>query len=327
MTEQEKHLARIFLPHAMRELGRVQQSGTRFAHYTSAETGFRILQSEKILLRNSTLMNDFSEVRHGIDCLLAAYNGSLGDRLKVALRAVQDDLPEILEANFNRKIIDFRAQTYLMSVSEQGDDHEDKFGRLSMWRAYAPKDGVAFILNNRPFISESNALNAFTSPVAYAMPDDFQPAFQEVVLSIEQNIGMLKPFGGKFVHDMLLNAFRFAVQSTKHPAFKEEREWRVVYSPTLLQQDGRLTQQQLARVPTEIMTLGSVPQRVYAIPFRDYPDEGFEGATLPDLLDRVLIGPSQDSYTIAQAYIAELTRLKVPDAPTKVVITGVPLRN
>lgn len=327
MTEQEKQLTQIFLPHAMRELERVRQSGVRFAHYTSAETGLKILRSEKILLRNSTLMNDFSEIRHGMDCLLAAYNGSLGARLKAALRDVQNDLPEILEANFNGKIIDFRTETYLMSVSEQDDGHEDKFGRLSMWRAYAPKNGVAFILNNRPFVGESNALNAFTTPVAYAMPEDFQPAFQEVVLSIEKNIETIKPLGGKRVHDMLMNAFRFAVQSTKHPAFREEREWRVVYSPTLLlQQDGTLSQQQLTRVPTEIMSLGGVPQRVYAIPFRDYSEEGFVGATVPDLLDRVLIGPSQDSYIIAQAYVTELTNLNVPDAHTKVVVTGVPLR-
>ncbi len=50
-----------------------------------------------MLLRNSSLMNDFSEVRYGFNCLVAAYNGSVGDRLKIALRAVQEDLPEILE--------------------------------------------------------------------------------------------------------------------------------------------------------------------------------------------------------------------------------------
>ncbi|NYT78084.1 DUF2971 domain-containing protein [Alcaligenaceae bacterium] len=326
MTEQEKQLIQIFLPHAMRELQRVGQSRARFAHYTSAETGLKIFQSEKMLLRNSNLMNDFSEVRHGIDCLLSAYNGPLGNRLKVALRTVRDDLPQTVETSFNSEIMDFRTETYLMSVSEH-DDHEDKFGRLSMWRAYAPKNGVAFILNNRPFICESNALNAFTSPVAYSTREDFQPAFQEVVSSIENNIETLQHLGAKQVHDRLLNAFRFAVQSTKHPAFKEEREWRVIYSPTLLLRDGRLTEEQGKRVPTEIMTLGGVPQRVYAIPCRDYPEEGFVGATIPDLLDRVLIGPSQDSHTIAQAYVEELTRLNVPDAHNKVVITGIPLRH
>jgi hypothetical protein len=331
MTDQEQQLTQkltqIFVPHAMREMERVRQAGIRFYHYTSADTGLKILRSERMLLRNSTLMNDFSEVRHGWNCLLAAYNSPLGDRLKAALRVVQNDLPEILEANFNGRIIDVLNETYLMSVSEHDNGHEDKFGRLSMWRAYAPKDGVAFIMNNGPFLCESHALNAFTSPVAYAMPEDFQPAFQEVVDSIERNVEMLKPLGGQFVYDTLMGTFRLAVQSTKHPSFKEEREWRVIYSPTLLQRDGELTEKQLTRVPTEIMSLGGVPQRVYAIPFRNHPEDGFVGATVPELLDRVLIGPSQDSYAIAQAFVAELTRLNVPGAHTKVVITGIPLRH
>jgi len=272
-------------------------------------------------------MNDFSEVRHGWQCLLAAYNSELGTRLKASLRKVQDDLPEVLQQNFNGEILEVLSETYLASVSEHDAGHEDKFGRLSMWRAYAPKDGVAFVFSNGPFMRESNALHAFTSPVAYAMPDDFQPAFEEVVASIEKNIELLAPLGGQCVHDLLMNAFQFAVQSTKHPSFKEEREWRVIYSPARIRREGAMTEEHQRRIPTEILSLGGVPQRVYSIPFRDYPDEGFTGATPPDLLDRVLIGPSRDSHAIAEAFIAELERLNIPDAVAKVVITGVPLRH
>ena len=312
----------------------MRENGTRFAHYTSADSGLKILRSERMLLRNSTLMNDFSEIRHGWECLLQAYNGPLGDRLRIALREVQQDLPEILQGNFNGQIYDVMSETYLLSVSEHGDahgvgpgdDHEDRFGRLSMWRAYASKDGIAFIMNNAPFLNESDALGAFTSPVAYAMPEGFQPAFEEVVGAIEANLDKIKTLGGQFVHEMLMRAFRFAVQSTKHPSFKEEREWRTIYSPSLLQKANLLSEAQMARVPTEIMSLGGVPQRVFALPFVDYPDEGFVGATIPALLNRVLIGPSQDSYAIRHAFVGELIRLNVADAESKVVITGVPLR-
>ena len=327
MTDEQLAVAKIFLPHAMREMARVREKQIRFVHYTSADTGLKILRSERIFLRNSSLMNDFSEIHHGRACLIEAYNGPLGVRLKNSLREIQADLPEILEGTFNPQIFDLVNETYLMSVSEHGDEHEDKFGRLSMWRAYAQKDGVAFIMNNRPFLGESNALGAFTSPVAYAMPDDFQPAFEEVVVAIESNIDAVKALGGQMVHDLLVSTFRFAVQSTKHPSFKEEREWRVIYSPSLLHKAGTLNDQQIARIPTEIMTISGVPQRIFAIPFVDYPEEGFAGATIPELIDRVLIGPSLDSYAIRHAFVAELMRLNVPDAESKVIITGVPLRN
>lgn len=331
MTDEQLELAKIFLPHGLREMERVRDNQIRFAHYTSADTGLKILRSESMLLRNSSLMNDFSEIRHGWNCLLEAYNGPLGIRLQEALRSVQPDLPEILQSNFNAQILEVFSETYLMSVSEHGvddsKDHEDKFGRLSMWRAYAPKDGVALVMNNAPFICESTALGAFSSVVSYAMPEEFQPAFEEVVTAIESNIEKVRNLGGQAVHDLLMNAFRFAVQSTKHPSFKEEREWRVIYSPSLLHMNGTLNATQMARLPTKIMSLGGVPQRVFEVPFIDYPDEGFVGATAPALIDRILIGPSQDSYAMRNAFVGELIRLNVPNAEAKVIITGVPLRH
>lgn len=326
MNEMQQRIADIFLPHAMREAARARDENVRFVHYASADTGLKILRSERILLRNANLMNDFSEVRHGLDCLRAAYAGPPGTRLKQTLRKVQPDLPEVLEGNFNAQLIDVLSETYIACVSEHGDGDEDRFGRLSMWRAYAPKDGVAFVMNNRAFLGESYALGAFTSPVAYLMADDFQPAFEEVVASLEENVDLLKRLGGQVVHDLLVFAFRFAVQSTKHPSFKEELEWRIIYTPTLLESMGMLKPDQAERVPTEIMPIGGVPQRVYAIPFKDHPEDGFVGATVPDLLERILIGPSQDSFVVAQAFIAELKRLNVPEPANKVVITGIPLR-
>jgi hypothetical protein len=332
MNEQQLKIAGIFMPRMQRELARVREKAIRFSHYTSAETGIKILRSKRILLRNSVLMNDFSEVGHGLDCLNFAYNGPLGERLKAALQKVQLDLPEILEANFNDQVLDVRGETYLLSVSEHGSEdplesaHEDQFGRLSMWRAYAPRNGIAFVLRNSPFVNDSNALQAFTSPVVYATKDAFLASFEELVVGIEQNIDLVVGLGGAAVHDLLISVFKFAVQSTKHPAFREEREWRVIYDPTRLQRLDAMTDEQQRRIPTEIMSLNGVPQRVYSIPFQDYPDEGFVGATAPDLIDRVLIGPTADAYAISQAFVVELMDLGIEEAPNKVVITGVPLR-
>lgn len=326
MDMDPRALAGLFMPHAPREMERVRATGLRFSHYTSADTGLKILRSERMLLRNSSLMNDFSEVRHGMDCLTAAYNGAAGQRLRSVLSKVQADLPEIFGGNFSDQVLDVVSETYLMSLSEHDAGHEDAFGRLSMWRAYAPKDGVAFILNNTPFLCESNALNAYSSPVSYVAREGFLPAFEEVVDTLDRNIDTLRTLGGHLVHELLMNAFRYAAQSTKHPSFQEEREWRVIYTPTLLQRQQRMTEEQLRRIPTEVISLGGVPQRVYAIPFKDYPEEGFSGALPPALLNRVLIGPSRDAYAIAQAFVAELSRLGVPEPHTRVVITGVPLR-
>lgn len=329
MDDVQEKIFGLFAPNAKREVTRIREKGTRFVHYTSAESGLAILRSGRMLLRNSTLMNDFSEVQHGMDCLFAAYNGAPGEALKELMRKVQPDLPEVFEASFNAQLLDCRAETYLLSISEHGDlEHgdelEDAFGRLSMWRAYAGKNGIAFVFKNTPFVTETNVLNAFTSPVVYSTIDAFATFFNEVVDGLKDEADLVVSLGGQYVHNALMTAFRFAIQSTKHPAFREEREWRVIYTPTLLPAEVHDIQKE--RIPTEVMSLGGAPQRVYGIPFKNYPDEGFVGATIPELIDRVLIGPSANAYAISQAFVDELKNMGLADAGERVFVTGIPLR-
>ncbi|MXP42537.1 DUF2971 domain-containing protein [Altererythrobacter soli] len=319
-------------PETDRQVTRIRQDGTRFVHYTSAESAVAILRSGRMLLRNSSLLNDFSEVEHGRACLAhAQLNSSAGEKLNSLMCGVQADLPDLFAQTYSQIFSAMKSDTYLLSVSEHGDrehgdEFEDEFGRLSMWRAYANRNGVAFVFNNSPFVTESNALNAFTSPVVYATPESFEPHFAEVVDGLESCMDIVAPLGGAFLLELLIGAFRFATQSTKHPAFREEREWRIIYNPTMLRSDPPVWQQQLERVPEDIRTIGGVPQRVHAIPFKNYPDEGFVGATIPEILDRVLVGPSPDAHAIAQALIAELKSVGVFDAVDRVILTNIPLR-
>jgi hypothetical protein len=328
--ELEERLLAAFHPETIRQVERVRRQNVRFVHYTSAESGIAILRSKRMLLRNSTLLNDFSEVQHGMNCLSHAWQSDAGERLRAIMQRVQADLPEVFQSNFDNMFMDFRTETYLISVSEHGDplgdQFEDLFGRLSMWRAYASKNGIAFVFHNTPFVTESNVLDAYTSPVVYATPETFAPHFTELVDNLEAILDIIAPWGGEWLHENLVNAFRFAIQSTKHPAFREEREWRVIYNPTPLQKDPTLWAKQLEKVPTDIMVLGGVPQRVFAVPFKSYPDEGFVGATIPELIERVLIGPSADAYAIQRAFVAELLECGVSDAEKRVMVTNIPLR-
>ena len=331
MTINPSAIAKIFMPRQLKEIDRIRNKNIRFAHYTSAENGLVILCTQSILLRNSSLMNDFSEMRYGWECLKLAYNGPLGNRLKTLLKTVQADLPEIFEENFNSQYNSVENETYLTSISEHAVSknykYEDQFGRLSMWRAYAPRNGVAFIINNKAFTSDTTALSAYSIPVAYRTYKEFERDFDEVISSMENNTEILKELGGKRVHDILSVALKFAVQSTKHPSFNEEREWRIIYSPPTHHSPATVNVNQLNRVTSEILTIKGIPQRVYRIPFVDYPSEGLTGLTIPDLIDLVLIGPSLDSYAIRDAYVNKLKELNVVNPESKVIITGIPLRH
>jgi hypothetical protein len=43
-----------------------------------------------------------------------------------------------------------------------------------MWRAYGGATGVAIVLSPTPFLVESQALRAYTSPVGYFTPTEFR---------------------------------------------------------------------------------------------------------------------------------------------------------
>ena len=110
---------------------------------------------------------------------------------------------------------------------------------------------------------------------------------------------------------------RFAVLCTKHPGFKEEREWRVIYQPKF---------QQSERIEKEIVCLDGLPQTICKIPLIEVPDENFYGANLKNFLDRIIIGPSDHAYEIKRTLVELLEAASIENPDSKVLVSGIPLR-
>lgn len=322
LTDALSRHAGVFRPYAYRRQQKALLAGTRFVHYTSASVGLQILRKKEVWLRNSQVMNDFSEVHHGEGCLQAAWGE---DGLRQRLRNVLDDV----EAGLFVELADrYKAwshvrerQTFLISMSEHGDlageVDEDRYGRLSMWRAYGGNTNVAFVLNNRAFLSPSDALPAYTSPVLYVDVDGFRSYFQSFVESLENNKEYLETLGAEPLLSSVFYAFHDTALSTKHPGFAEEREWRILYSPFLFGSD---------RLYSEVETVAGVPQKIFKLPLKDYPEEGLLGAEPLSLIDRIIIGPSQFPQSIFEAYASELENLGEPQPGKRIVISEIPIR-
>lgn len=320
----QKKVGELFFPHAMAKLAELKERKIRFSHYTSAYAALQIIEKEEVWLRNAVVMNDFSEIQHGQNCIAHAWRdmaigGVEGGRLYKLLESVQSGLTQGIADAFDRNAHDRNVQSYLVSISEHGDGttDEDKYGRLSMWRAYGGNTNVAFVFNTTPFASESNAYNAFTSPVLYRDPDGFKSKFEEVIVGLEKEKDFLKMIGPKAVHDSLSAAFHFAALSTKHPGFSEEKEWRVIHSPTLMPS---------SRISSNIETINGVPQRVYKLRLENYPEDGLTGATLNELLEEILIGPTATPWPIYEALASKLEEKGVKDPWSRVKISDIPLR-
>lgn len=306
----------VFFPNASKAFDAALAHGGRFAYYTTAATALLVLENEEIWMRNTAVMNDYMEVEHGLECLVQAYQEEAGAELRDAMDECFPGVSEELTKLFNSWIPTIKTHTYIASFSEH-EASEDDYGRLSMWRAYGGTAGVALIFNGGPLFRPSDALMAYSSPVAYMRPSNVANELRTIARNIRQHKVEIQRQGRDHLRATMFEALRFGAVCTKHPAFAEEREWRVI-STQLLHKSERL-------VP-EVEVIGGIPQLVLKLKLQDHPEEGLYGIEIPSFLDRILIGPCEHPEPIRAALIALLAKRQVPEPEKKVIVTGVPLR-
>lgn len=319
MTNQSTEQARLFqilFPYAYEQNEKARSEGFRFVHYTTADAAMKILRSKEVWMRKSLCMNDFLEVQYGLTRLSNTYSQTdTGKRLQAGLNALFPDIAAEVESLFNGWAPHFQTDTYFACLSEH-EPTEDTFGRLSMWRAYDQGVGVALVLNNSVFVTPATGFGAYSSPVAYLDDNRFQKEMDRIVGNIQEEGPFLKELGREKVRDAVFHAFRSASVCTKHPGFAEEREWRIIYCPKL---------ERSAYIQPSLEVINGVPQPVCKIPLKNFPEVGLD-ASVPNLLDHVIIGPSQFPWALAEAFHQLLIEAEVPNPDTKIRVSDIPLR-
>lgn len=310
-------LLKIFQPRALSKFLACEENDIRFVHYTSADAAVKILQTKEVWMRKTSCMEDYMEVQHGLDCLHVAYNGDgEGAKFKAALENISSGLNEEIQDLFNGWAPHIHADTYVTCFSEH-DPKEDTFGRLSMWRSRGKGMGIAIVMKNTPFLGISDALKAYTSPVAYLNPEEFGVELGNIAANIENNLEFLRSRDREEIKGLIFHAFRFAAVCTKHPGLEEEREWRVVYTPKIDQSE---------RLVKSIEVIDGTPQPIYKIPLENVPEEGFVGATIPELIERIIIGPTQYPLPVREAFTDLLSEAGVDDPASRIFVSDLPLR-
>ena len=308
---------KIFFQHAVERAKLVQDEQLRFVYYTTAEVAYRILKHKEIWMRNSTTMNDYMEVEHGLQCLNQAHKSGKGQRFQAALDSCFPSLSQEVRDLFDAWVPGFRGGTFMTCVSEH-PQHEDTKGRLSMWRAYGGRSGVAIVFDSEVMFMQTDSLAAYASPVAYFGPAEVADELDRVADAIEQNLKFLCSFGRESLKNTAFEMLRFAALCTKHPGFSEEREWRVLASPAL---------QASPLLGEHIELVRGVPQTVLKIRLQDSPDDGVVGLELPTLIKRIIIGPCDFPHVVARALGTLLDDAGVADHMDKVVVSNILLRH
>lgn len=308
---------KILMPYATAAHARIE-AGMRFVHYTSAQSALEILQSKCVWMRNATCMNDYNEMRYGLRCLIDAFQTDAGTAFNAALDDCYPNLAKDLDDKFTAVAPHLIEHTYISCISEHSDD-EELYGRLSMWRAYGSSTGVALVFNNGPFVRPSSAHCIWTTPVAYIGASGVRGQIQTIADQMNEQRDLLKTLSREVLLDAVYRTLIFAVVSSKHEGFKEEREWRAVHLPMIWPTN-------IERLPLDQVALGGVPQPIFKIPMVDYPEDGFYGATIPDLINRVIVGPTQYPAATRTAFAQVLGKAGVQNPLDRVHCSDVTLR-
>lgn len=312
----QDRLTQIFSPHVEHKKGEVISAGCRFVYYTTADTATKILKSRQIWLRNTAVMNDYSEVQYGFQCLNNAYKAEPGKNFNAALNTCFQGLADEVRDLFNGWLPIIFEDTYVTCVSQHLPE-EDQHGRLSMWRAYGCGTGVALVINGSVMFGNTQVLQVFSSPVLYERPETVAEQLNQIATNISNDVGFLRDLGREHVKSAVFNMFLFGILCTKHPGFHEEREWRAIASPQIYP---------TPHCTFAIEVIQGTPQRVLKLDLKNHAEQGLVGLAIPELIDRIIIGPCQFPAIIRQAFLELLQGAGVPYAGRKIIVSDIPLR-
>lgn len=323
--EQAQKLEQIFMPTlvASRQpfYDADPQQKVRLAHYTSAETAVNIIRSQSLWLRNARGMPDFSEVRfgHKMGHDYFADDTRAGRFVSIFQRADGNSAKVGIDL-FNKWLAALDFGTFLACFSAHSSDCEPH-GRLSMWRAFGRSTpGVALIFNvPKPY--SAMPLFCFLSPVSYPLKqEDHWNEYERIIQNVTANKDFLQDVPSQVVSGWIASILLLHAVSLKHPAFTEEREWRLCHFPSLFPS---------LYLKKQIQSVRGIPQVIHELPLMNKPDQGIRGVSVPELFHSVKIGPTQPQHAdvIWQALVTALEAAGVSDASKKVSYSEIPLRD
>ena len=265
-------------------------------------------------------MSDYREVQHGFD-MLAKFFSSDSPGLAAFCEALNASAPGAAQEAINLfnqwwKIIRFH--TYIASISEH-DSTEDLHGRLSMWRVIGNNTArVALVIKIPRFSGAANALNLMFSPVAHLREDEVHGALNDVIKNIGLNVDFLGSIGRQKLIEAVFVMLRAGVTCLKHEGFREEREWRAIYTPM---------PHQSPLMEAETKVIAGVPQIVYKVPLDVAVSDALADLDLSRMFDRLIIGPSPYPCVMYEAFTEALRKAGVEEAERRVFTSCIPIRS
>lgn len=290
------------------------------AHYTSIANVEKILESNELWFANPLYMNDHEELRFGLQqgFDVVARSDEIAnacgdrDRFKAFFR--------VFEESYNRFANDHAVDTYVFCMSEHLP--EDNDGILSMWRGYGGNgSGVALVIDTGKIDRPADSALILAKVHYGTAAERIQWLKQKVRLCAE--LIQKETLSLEDLSDAARVLFEritmFALYS-KHKGFHEEREWRIVYTPS---------HDQTAALKDCFHYLVGARGIEPRLRFRIAPKEGVtaQELSLEKITDRIILGPTTSSPLALSAFHRLLESKGHPELKSRVRASGIPFRS
>jgi hypothetical protein len=278
-----------------------------------------IFRGEEIWMSHPFLMNDDEELKWGIvegvkrirtsESLVSAFGSA--SNYAAFLEAVESARDK--EGSTNA------LDTYVACFCQHEKDDRD--GLLSMWRAYGADGGGVAIVFDTSVLVEDNDSPLIIAPVRYATTEE-RYAWMDWALGIcSRAVTGFGPSANDVSIGQVAYAYfqrlRYFALFTKHAAFREENEWRVVYFP-----DRDVKQRYAGLLSYAITQRGIQPK----LKLRLGPDAIGAPLLLEEAVHLILLGPTAGSLLSEHALKRMLLTLGKPGLGDKVDFSSTPYR-
>ncbi len=288
------------------------------AHYTSIRTLEAVLRNKEFWLSNPLYMNDLEEVRFGISEGLPAFMTS--QAIEAACQtpsraALLRQHFNIYFGNFDREHV---LDTYVFCLSEH--DAEDNDGLLSMWRGYAANGNGAAIVFDTAKLTSREDTPLIIARVVYASTEDRRKWIAHKIEALAHQISTLSiPDDRLYIPAYaFFERLKMFALFTKHPGFREEREWRVVYLP----------ERDVTKAFVHFIDYAIGPRGIEGkLKFKIAPLAGFieDDFSLGKIVNRIILGPSVSSPLACDA-VKKMLDHHAPELRDRVVASTIPFR-
>lgn len=289
------------------------------AHYTSIDVLERIVSTDELWFSHPLGMNDTEELLFGIEIGAAEFRKSTG----LATACGTDARHRLLLKAFDQAHAQFwnahAFDTYVFCTSEhETDDHD---GRLSMWRGYGGNGTGAAIIFDSAKLNADDVSPLILDRVTYDTRENRVAWIQSRVSLLADMLRQLKPPDDQLhipAIAFLERLKRFSL-FTKDRGFHEEQEWRAVYVRE------RDTQRRLDGM------FGYAKGRNGVLPRLKLQVAPLEGSfsetfSLSQLVNRIILGPSQSGPLALLTVRRMLEQLGKGDIAQRVFASSIPFR-